>query len=389
MPLGTLQRRQKHGPVTTMTPMTRRAFIQRLSQRALTAAAAWTVGGPAAVPLTAMAALDAGGSNDTWQPLNGQSLKDLSLSRAHHGKQRFSNPFTRIKKGSLWPVLRWKLFARNHFREYYGDEPTRTVRLDWQGVRDHQGLSVTFVKHAALFIKDGPNTFLIDPVFGPIFPFITDFSPLADGTAGMPHPDRVLITHGHYDHLDLDSLKQLGSDTEVISPLGYDDVFAEVGTTRRSQLDWYDDVEVNGTRFTLLPSNHWTMRNPVIGPNTSLWGSYLMRSRQGATIYICGDSGYFDGFEQIGQMADIDLAIINMGAYEPRWFMASSHMNPAETVRAFTELGARRLMITHWGTFRLGDEPVHFPPMDIQREMAANGLTDRLLTVSHGQTLFL
>ncbi len=371
-----------------MNPMTRRTFIHRLSGRTL-ATAAWAMAASAAVQREVIAAISEGMPNETYRPLDGRSLKDLALGRAHHGDGRFSNPFTRVKKGNIWPVLRWKLFAKNHFSDHYRNETIQSVGFDWKRIGADKGLSITYLKHASILVKDGDISFLVDPVFGPIFPFIKDFTPLANGIDGMPHPTRVLITHGHYDHLDLDSLKRLGPDTEVIGPLGYDDEFSAVGINRRHQMDWFDQVTVSGTRITYLPSNHWTMRNPVIGPNTGLWGSYILETKQGATIYVSGDTGYFDGFEQIGQMFDIDLAVFNLGAYEPRWFMASSHTNPAETVRAFTELGARRLMIIHWGTFRLGDEPVHFPPLDIEREMSACGLADRLLTVPHGNTVFL
>lgn len=328
--------------------------------------------------------------NETYRPLNGRALVDMARERVHHGDGRYLNPFSVVKKGSIWPVLRWKLFSTNTFAEHYDGEALRKVQMDWQRVARHHGVSVTFMRHATVLIQDGTTRFLVDPVFGPIFSFIKDFSPLTgDSLDHMPPPTRVLITHGHYDHLDIDSLRRLGPDTRVISPLGYEAEFAEAGITRRTPLDWFDDVTVEGNRITLLPCNHWTMRNPFVGPNTGLWGSYLIETRQGATIYVCGDTGYFDGFEQIGAMADIDLAVINMGAYEPRWFMASSHMNPAETVKAFAALGARRLMITHWGTFRLGDEPVHFPPQDIQQAMAAAGMGDRLLSVSHGDTITL
>jgi L-ascorbate metabolism protein UlaG (beta-lactamase superfamily) len=115
----------------------------------------------------------------------------------------------------------------------------------------------------------------------------------------------------------------------------------------------------------------------------------MIRTASGPTIFISGDTAYFDRFHEIGREFAIDLAIINLGAYEPRWFMAGSHMNPKETVQAFKELGAKRLMIAHWGTFRLGDEPVHFPPIDIKKEMEEEGLTDRLVHLNHGETLFL
>ena len=131
------------------------------------------------------------------------------------------------------------------------------------------------------------------------------------------------------------------------------------------------------------------MRSPLTGPNRSLWGSYLITLASGYTIYISGDTAYFDGFEQLSEEFDIDLAVFNVGAYEPRWFMAQSHMNPSETVQAFKELGARKMLIVHWGTFRLGNEPVHFPPMQVKEELQKEGLLDKLVDLKHGETMFL
>jgi N-acyl-phosphatidylethanolamine-hydrolysing phospholipase D len=131
------------------------------------------------------------------------------------------------------------------------------------------------------------------------------------------------------------------------------------------------------------------MRNPLVGPNRSLWGSYLIRGAGGQTIYLSGDTAYFSGFRELGNMYDIDLAIINVGAYEPRWFMKSRHINPAEAVQAFRELGARRLLVVHWGTFRLGDEPVYLPPIQVKEEMGKVGLAGRLINLTHGQTVYM
>ena len=174
-----------------------------------------------------------------------------------------------------------------------------------------------------------------------------------------------------------------------MSPLGYDDIFEDLSMRNRTPLDWFDSFNDGRLKITLLPCNHWTMRSPITGPNRSLWGSYLIRLASGYTIYISGDTAYFDGFEQLGSEYKIDLAIINVGAYEPRWFMAPSHMDPRETVQAFKELNADKLMVVHWGTFRLGNEPVHFPPMQVKEELKKEGLLDKLVDIKHGETLFL
>ena len=325
----------------------------------------------------------------TSSPFKDYSLRELTQKKLHHGKDRFINPFSTKEHGNMLRVLHWKFFSENKFKSYYDEEKVIPVSIHWEPTRDHRSLSVTFVKHATVMIKDEDQYILVDPVFSEIFRFIKDFTPLDFDVDEIPRPNHVLISHGHYDHLDTGSLASLRGDTHVVSPLGYDDVFSDIKMTNRTQLDWFSTFEDGRREITLLPCDHWTMRNPLEGPNTSLWGSYLLKTASGPTIYISADTAYFDRFREIGEEYSIDLAIINLGAYEPRWFMAGSHMNPRETVQAFKELGAARLMIVHWGTFRLGDEPVHFPPLDIKREMEKEGLLDRLVYLEHGETLFL
>jgi hypothetical protein len=175
---------------------------------------------------------------------------------------------------------------------------------------------------------------------------------------------------------------------KLFHPLGYDSEFDSVGMRHRTQLDWYNRYTDGRREITCLPANHWTMRNPIAGPNRSLWGGYLIKTAGGPVIYISGDSAYFDGFEQLADETDIDLAIFNVGAYAPRWFMAPSHMNPEESVRAFREIRARRLMIAHWGTFRLGDEPVHFPPGDIKKVLEEDNLLSHYIPLGLGESDF-
>jgi len=343
------------------------------------------------MPKTTFAVASADSNTETshYKLLNGRSLWDIAKEKMHHNSGGFINPLGMNREGRFWEVMKWKLFSNNRFKEFFDEEQVLPVNIDWEPVRQHRGCSVTFVKHASVMIKDEDRYILVDPVFSDIFWFIKDFSPLEFDLQTMPAPQHVLITHGHYDHLDKPSLGSLKKDTHVITPLGYKQIFRDLDLNNRTQLDWFNSYGDGNLKITFLPCNHWTMRNPMTGPNRSLWGSYVIRTSGGYTIYLSGDTAYFDGFEQLGKEFDIDLAIFNVGAYEPRWFMAPSHMNPRETVQAFKELNARKLMVVHWGTFRLGDEPVHFPPIQVKEALKKEGLLDRLVDLKHGETFFL
>lgn len=317
------------------------------------------------------------------------TLREIAGRKLHHGNRGFINPWNHhTNHGRLREVIKWKLFSRNEFRHLYRHEKVRPVNIDWASVSRHRGLSVTFITHATVMIKDKDASILIDPVLDGIFRTIKNFTPLAFDISDMPNPDYVLITHGHYDHLDASSIRRFGQRSRFITPTGYRKILSENGAETVHELDWFDSFSDGSREIYLLPCSHWTMRNPLIGPNTALWGSYLIRTSSGHVIYVSGDLAYFDRFEEIGREFDIDLAIFNLGAYEPRWFMKHSHINPEETVRAFRELGAKRLMVVHWGTFRLGDEPVYLPRQQIREEMERAGLSGRLVDIEHGQTLF-
>jgi L-ascorbate metabolism protein UlaG (beta-lactamase superfamily) len=322
-----------------------------------------------------------------YRPLEGRSLREIAHLKLHHGEGRFLNPFGFDRSGRLLKVLSWKLFHRNRFESELDRQAVTPVSVDWGRLDQAGDLSITYLKHASLLVQDAGCRILVDPVFSSPFWFIRDYTPFDFDPAQIPSPEIVLLTHGHYDHLDTESLSRLPPDTHVVSPPGYDDILEGVGLRRRTVLDWYDSFRSGGREIILLPCHHWTMRNPVTGPNLGLWGSYLIRTATGPTIYVSGDTAYFDGFDQIGAEFDIDLAVFNLGAYEPRWFMAQSHIDPAETVQAFRELNAKRLMIMHWGTFQLGDEPVYMPPVHVRAELRKAGLLNRLVDWKHGETL--
>jgi L-ascorbate metabolism protein UlaG (beta-lactamase superfamily) len=322
------------------------------------------------------------------------SLKEIAQRKLHHGDGCFLNVFGGPAHGNpWWPSLHQSeinpdsILYNYSFKPYYKDERVVPVSIDWEIVANIPGLSITFIKHACIMIKDKDQHVLIDPVFFDL-PFIKGFSPLEFEINDMPAPSHVLITHGHYDHLDLPSLAAIDQQTHVVSPLGYDDIFKDLNMNHRTRLDWYDTFEHNGLAITLLPCKHWTMRNPLMGANNSLCGSFLVKTTAGKTIYISGDTSYFRGFREIGNDFSIDLAIINLGGYSHGIPKFMSHLNPKQTVQCFQELQAKHLLIVHWGSFRLTSEPVHFPPIQLKTEMTKAGLADRLLHLDHGETLY-
>ncbi|MFC1883834.1 MBL fold metallo-hydrolase [Thermodesulfobacteriota bacterium] len=315
------------------------------------------------------------------------SLREISRKKMHHGNEHFLNPFSSRDYNKPFRILSWKLFSKNHFKKYYNQEKVKEVRLEWDRVIDHKGSAITFLKHSCVMIKDVDKYLLVDPILFGLMWF-QDFSPVVSGLDEMPRPDHVLLTHGHYDHMDTASIKRLGSKTHFITPLGYDEIFKDLKIEQRAKLDWFDSYSDGKMDTILIPCNHWTMRNPITGPNRSLWGSFLIKGAGGYNTFISGDAAYFDRYKEIGEEYAIDLAIFNLGAYEPRWFMAGSHMNPEETAKAFLDLKAKRLMIVHWGAFRLGDEPVHFPPLDMKKEMERRGIPEKLVIINPGQTYY-
>jgi len=153
-------------------------------------------------------------------------------------------------------------------------------------------------------------------------------------------------------------------------------------------LDWFDTFEEGEREITLLPCNHWTMRNPLIGPNKSLWGSFLLKTKSGATIFISGDTGYFEGFREIGKEFSIDLAIFNLSAYEPRWFMSAGHINPSGNSAGISGTPSQASPHCSLGDISFkGTSRSIFPPVQLKQELAKEDLSDRFLELDHGKTL--
>lgn len=206
--------------------------------------------------------------------------------------------------------------------------------------------------------------------------------------SAMPRIDVVTISHTHYDHLDLPTLRRIGPGALYVVPSDVGELLRGAGLPRVVELGWWQTHEHDGLRITLVPAQHWSMRVPW-DRNKRLWGGFVVESAEG-TAYHAGDTAFSERvFSEIGaRFPRIDWAMLPIGAYEPAWFMQPQHMNPEEAVRAFELLGARALVAMHWGTFKLTDEPMGEPPERVRAKWAERPREGKRLFVPDvGETL--
>jgi len=239
---------------------------------------------------------------------------------------------------------------------------------------------ITWIGHASFLVQLDSVSLLVDPtLFDGIGPGATlrRNVPAAIAVQELPRVDATLITHNHYDHLDLPSVR--AARAEVLSGTGMSSVVRGTKLSVR-ELGWWESTMVGGVRINYVPSQHWSRRG-LGDTNETLWGGFVIEGSS-ATLYHSGDTAYFDGFAEIGRrFPRIDAAMLPIGAYDPEWFMSKQHMGPEEAVRAFVDLGARTFVAMHWGTFKLTDEPLDEPPRRLVAEWRRRELEDGRLEV--------
>ncbi|MGW2013436.1 MBL fold metallo-hydrolase [Streptomyces sp. NPDC001927] len=236
-------------------------------------------------------------------------------------------------------------------------------------------LAVTWAGHASWILRVGGLTVLTDPVWSRrIFGTPARITPVGVRWEDVPPVDAVVISHNHFDHLDAPTLKRLPKETPVFVPAGLGRWFARRRFSHVTELDWWEAAELDGVRFAFVPSHHWSKRT-LLDTCRSLWGGWVLGDRTGRQVYFAGDTGYGHWFAEIGaRHPGIDLALLPIGAYEPRWWLRDVHTDPEEAVRAFQDLGARRMAPMHWATFVLSSEPVLEPLTRVRAAWERAGL---------------
>ncbi len=311
----------------------------------------------------------------------------------HFDGQRFFNPGINTDK-SFAELLRWRRTGKPApwpkwiANESYPPPPLRVAPGQ---------IAVTFIGQATFLIRTAECVMLTDPVFSDRVSPLSFAGPKrvrAPGLAldALPPLDLILLSHNHYDHMDMPSLRRLaaraGRPVPTLTGLGNAAYLDRKGVPGAVERDWWETFDAPpGVSITFVPAQHWSTRS-VRDRRRTLWGGFFIRSGT-TTIYFAGDSGYCDWFKTIRDRCGApDLALLPIGAYEPRWFMQSQHMNPAEAVAAHLDLGAGRSVGMHFGTVQLTEEPIDEPVRALARARAAAKIDEEVFrTIGFGETV--
>jgi L-ascorbate metabolism protein UlaG (beta-lactamase superfamily) len=247
-----------------------------------------------------------------------------------------------------------------------------------------QELVVTWIGHSTVLIQTAGLNILTDPFFSKRASPMRFAGPRrvrkpGIALADLPPIDLALVSHNHYDHMDLPALRRIIKEhkPEIVTPLGNGAILARTKAGPRvTELDWWQSTDTGGIEITLLPAIHWSKRG-LTDRNHALWGAFAINTPSG-WIYFAGDTGYDDGslFRNIGRrLGPPRLSLLPIGAYEPRWFMKHHHFNPDDAMMAHRDLASRTSLAIHHSTIRLTNEAIDTPAKDHGEALRRHGVS--------------
>jgi len=307
----------------------------------------------------------------------------------HFDGRRFFNP-NGANGRPVWMVPRMLLTPRTRWPSVLPVEPRRPPTA---GPHD---VVVTFIGHATFLIQVAATNLLIDPVYAARASPVAFAGPRRVRAPGVRFDDLptialVLLSHNHYDHCDLGTLRALERrfHPQVVTPIGNGRLLRSAGIGHVEEIDWWQKAGEAPLPITLTPAQHFSSRN-MFDRNRALWSGFLIEAL-GRRILFAGDSGYGPHLRDIAaRLGPIDLALLPIGAYEPRWFMQDIHMNPVEAVQAHLDLAARQSIAMHYGTFQLTPEGIDEPVRELAQALRERGVpAERFRTVEVGESVSL
>ncbi|WP_424767345.1 MBL fold metallo-hydrolase [Paenibacillus sp. sgz302251] len=357
--------------------------------------------------------------------------------------KRFGNIDPIKQHTSLKQFNRWRQerIRRLRMKDYSFTVPSAQPDIDYLE-NNRKWPTVTWIGHSTFLIQLGGLNVITDPVWSSQMAFHKRLSPPGLPIEDVPPIDVVLISHSHYDHLNINSIRRLIGTRQMLVPAGLGSKLRKKGFFRIKELHWWESVNINGVKFTFVPAQHSTRRNPW-DTNSSHWGGWVVEqssSRSGKlvghtggkiklqgnepvlieseswvtsrqqpapaepdpleenateqpyvsespTIYFAGDSGYFQGFKEIGRRFPIDVALLPIGAYKPEWFMGPQHITPEQALQAFEDTRAKWFVPMHYGTFKLADDTPQEALERLEADRTKRGVeAERVVVLPLGQT---
>lgn len=244
-------------------------------------------------------------------------------------------------------------------------------------------VDITYIGHSTTLIKLHNFNIITDPIFSNRA-FVSKRL-VAPGMEfrDLPPIHCILISHAHLDHLDRPTLRKFDKEIPIVIPPRTKTLVKRLGFKRIIELNFWQEISIDGVKITAMPARHFS-RRWLVDFRRGYCGFIVENS--GKTIYFAGDTGYFQGFREIGQKFRIDVALIPIGAYHPRVTLKHFHVNPQEAIKAFRELRALRMIPIHWGTFRISAEPVEAPLEWLDKIIYAENLESKVIILRHGES---
>lgn len=322
----------------------------------------------------------------------------LAVRPAHHTTTGFTNPYARPDTKNFFTYVRMRWFGDEIFADQKQEVAQIRVSPTRQPLRTSPASPrVTWLGHSTFLIEVGGRTVLTDPMLSarasPVsFAGPKRLAPLPYDLDALPPIDVVVISHNHYDHLDEATIRRLGPKSHYVVPLKLGEWLTQQGipAAHVTELDWWQKTERAGITITATPTQHWSGRG-LTDRYATLWAGWHM-DFGGLTIWFAGDTGYNDvQFKEIGQRwGGVDLALIPVGGYAPRWFMQTAHVDTDDAVKIHNDIRARLSIGMHWSTFQLTAEPLDEPRQRLETLVAQGALRQgRFITLPIGGSLHL